>query len=107
MNTNLYKELALFVNTGNKGKNNYSCISKPFFMQEKDKVNETGYNLEKINKLLKKIPLPNELKIIYQIIGEINVEYYFDNWILMSLNDIYKQYTELKKKIKIELLVLH
>ena len=51
MNTNLYKELALFVNTGNKGKNNYSCISKPFFMQEKDKVNETGYNLEKINKV--------------------------------------------------------
>ena len=45
-----------------------------------------------------KIPLSNELKIIYQIIGEVNVEYYFDNWILMSLNDVYKHYTEFKKQ---------
>ena len=80
MNANLYKKLELFINTGNKGKNNYSSISQPFFIQGKDKVNKNGYNLEKVNKLLDKIPLSNELKIIYQIIGEVNVEYYFNSY---------------------------
>ena len=98
MNRELYKKLESFVNSGTKGKNDHSSICQPFFMQSQHKVNENGYNLEIVNNLLDKISLSNELKIIYQIIGEVNVEYYFDNWILMSLNDVYKHYTEFKKQ---------
>ena len=98
MNTEIYKKLESFVNSGTKGNIDHSSISQPFFMQSQEISIDHGYNLEQVNNLLDKIPLPCELKIIYQIIGEVNVEYYFDNWTLMSLNDVYKQYSDFKKE---------
>lgn len=97
MNINLYKKLEKFVLTGNKGKPNYSSINQPFFMQNESNSNNDDLNLSNVNKILNDIPLSNELKIIYQIIGNETIEYYFNNWTLMSLNDL-NIYYKMKKQ---------
>ena len=77
-----------FMDEGQKGDANYDSLQEPFCRKSISDDQGMGFNNQKVNAVLEKIVLPPTLRIIYQIIGEDDTEFYFNNWTLMSLNSI-------------------
>ena len=79
--------------------NHDSCM-QPFMMNSinKDKHNIRCKNVVNNNhitnvlQLLSQIPLPYTLRILYTAIGKVNVELYYNNWTLLSLNKVKTMY---------------
>ena len=98
-----YKEIYEFVQSGKKGAENYDSSMEPFMKTNEVSNGEIDFNTSDVNKILEKLPLKGYLKTLYQIIGNKKIEYYFEKWILLSLDKvtyIYNNYS-LKNQTKI------
>jgi len=82
------KRVEKFLKDGQKGNANYDSSQAPFCGKSISDDQVIGFDTQKVNALLEKIALPPTLHIIYQIIGEVDTEFYFNNWTLMSLDSI-------------------
>tara|TARA_B100001778_G_scaffold83857_1_gene68081 strand:+ start:106 stop:663 length:558 start_codon:yes stop_codon:yes gene_type:complete len=76
--------------------NNYDSTSKPFFF--KDNMKSFKINYKNIHETLNKnIPesLNRNIKLIYNILGEDNIEIYLNEWTIMSINKALERYNVL------------
>ena len=73
---------------GRSSSENYDSVQQPFF--SKDSISDTNikYDTEEIDAILEKHSFPEQLRIIYRSIGNKLVEYYYKDWVLMSLENI-------------------
>ena len=71
---------------------NSNIVMAPFMSQNKNPdANLTGFNTPEINSLLTTdnlCTMPHDLKIIFRILGQHNVECNFADWTIMSLQNI-------------------
>jgi hypothetical protein len=67
------------------------CISE-------DQSEMLGFKTNETNEILEKFPnMPFELKCLYKVIGNPSIEYYFNNWTLISLNQLEMCFNNMKK----------
>ena len=99
-----------FLRNGQKGTTNHDSLQEPFCKKNISNNRLIGINTEKVNTILKEITLPHTLSIIYKIIGEVDSEFYLNNWTLMSLDSIIarkKIYIENKQERVIDFASMH
>jgi len=77
-----------FLRNGQKGTTNHNSLQESFCEKNISNNRLIGGNTEKVNTILKEITLPHTLSLIYKIIGEVDSEFYLNNWTLMSLDSI-------------------
>ena len=92
-NTNRYKIIFnLLSESCIKSAPNNNITLSPFMMQNKNQdTNLIEFNTPEINSLLKTehlCTMPDDLKIIFRILGQDNVECNFTDWTIMSLQNI-------------------
>ena len=92
------QQLLIFVESGKTNGVGESVLDNPFLIQKSQEKGSVGFNTPEVNKILiEEVPIDGPLKWLYQIIGNPDVEMYFKNWTLLSLNKVKEQY-----KIKVE-----
>ena len=93
-----YSDILKFVNTGKSSLDDYKSVNVPFCEKLIDKqpilLNLFNESLQTIDEL----EIPSTLKKIYQIISNTKVEYYFDKWILYSMDWLKERYVLYKSK---------
>ena len=100
MDKKLRQDLIHFIETGKLSDPSYDSHNNPFFIGNPVKAGEIGFNTSEINYLLQEIPIKGKLKIIYQILGNKNIELYkgIDNkWTFLKLETV-KFYYDIYKK---------
>ena len=84
-----YKCISEFINKyGKASKEDSSCIKEYCFSKntETDESKINNFKLTETNNILESLEfIPIQLKNMYRIIGNPNIEYYFGEWILNSL----------------------
>ncbi len=91
------KHLEFLNNYGKPSCEKANTAQEPFMIKQVDEDADHFKNSE-VNIILEKLPnIPTELKCMYKCIGNPSIEYYFDEWILMSLNNIQERYKIMKK----------
>jgi hypothetical protein len=79
------------INNGKRGTHNYNSINAGFMVQNPS-TNQSNNNINIVISILNEIHLPKDLRTMYEIINDVNTEYYFNNWILMSLKTVQDYY---------------
>tara|TARA_B100001248_G_C27346894_1_gene439197 strand:- start:294 stop:848 length:555 start_codon:yes stop_codon:yes gene_type:complete len=100
MDRKVCRDLVRFIETGNLSDPSYESHSNPFFIGNPVKTGEIGFNTLEINNLLQEIPIKGKLKIIYQILGNKDIELYkgIDNkWTFLKLETVQFYYDMYKK----------
>ena len=100
MDRKVCRDLVRFIETGKLSAPSYDSHSNPFFIGNPVKAGEIGFNTSEINYLLQQIPIKGKLKIIYQILGNKDIELYkgIDNkWTFLKL-EIVKFYYDIYKR---------
>jgi len=93
-----YKQVEAFILKGKKGESNYNTIEQPFMITKPIKDGKIDFYTQEVNSILENIPIHETLKRMYQVIGNPNIEYYYDNWTLFSLNKVKEHYDIFIKK---------
>ena len=83
-----YQDAMNFFNSGKLSDKECTSTTRAFFLKGNQTEPNVGFNIAKVNAILGEVPLTPQIKKIYQIIGETNVEYYTENWILLTLDKI-------------------
>ena len=88
--TRLVTNILDFLKDGHTSEENYDSAQMPFFM--KDKTNEFKVN----NKDIPQSPegLNRNIKLMYELIGNPNIEVYIRDWTFLSLNKAIEVYND-------------
>lgn len=93
-----YRQASIFVTKGRRGVDNYSTLQQPFMMKSNSTEGKVEFDTVSVNEILENIPIHTSLKRIYQTIGNPNVDYYYNDWILLSLKQVQEQYKLYQEK---------
>ena len=80
-----------FLLLGKPSSENYDSIQQPFFTKDANVEVNKKYDTEEIDAILEKYSFPDLLRNIYRSIGNKLVEYYYKDWVLISLENIEKR----------------
>ena len=80
-----------FLLSGKPSSENYDSIQQPFFTKDANVEINKKYDTEEIDAILEKYSFPEQLRVIYRGIGNKLVEYYYKDWVLISLENIMKE----------------
>ena len=97
-NQNEYQELSNFLTNATYSDNNYDSTQQPFMLKSLGNPVNTNSDMVNINNKIVQLNITGKLKKLYQIIGNPTIECYINNWTIMSLNNIIKQYHIYKEK---------
>jgi hypothetical protein len=86
------KALQLIQNSKSSNPDYDSTQQLCFFKDQSSKDGEIGFETPEVNKILQDLPISTELSILYKVIGNPKVEFYLEDWILMSLNKVNERY---------------
>lgn len=86
------QQLKTFIESGKIGVKDATVVDNPFLIQNPQEDGSVGFNTPEVNKILNEVPIKDSLKLMYQIIGNPDVEMYFNQWTLLSLNKVKQQY---------------
>ncbi len=92
-----YKTIEQFVRSGTRGETGHDSAKVPFFMGAPAGEGAVGYGTLEVNQLLEKVPLPPDLRKLYQVIGDKEAEFYFGLWTLRSLEQVNDRYEIMKE----------
>ena len=93
MNTFTYQKAFQLIQNSKSSNPDYDSTQQPcFFKDPSTKNGEIGFETPEVHKILKNIPMSKELSILYKVVGNPKIEFYLQNWILMSLNKVNERY---------------
>ena len=75
----------------------YDSCMQPFMFKNKERKSTVGLNISTVMKKLHKIPLPINIRILFTAIGRTDIETYYNDWTLLSLDKIEKMYNQYVK----------
>ena len=87
-----YQKLLEFVQSGKAGTNKHDTTQTPFTVQGSSTDGELGFDTAKVDLILNNVPLTGDLKTIYRIIGNPDIEFYFGQWTLLSITKVKNMY---------------
>ena len=79
-------------NYGKPSREGYNSATRPFFSKYESQEETDKKDVQEVYSILKKYELPKKLEILFQLICNPHVEYYFNNWTLMSLDTLGKHF---------------
>ena len=73
---------------GRSSSENYNCTQEPFFSMDSNNQTNIKYVSDEVDSILEKYDFPEDLRKIYRGVGNKLVEYYYKDWVLLSLSNI-------------------
>ena len=77
---------------GKPSREGYNSAIRPFFSKYVSQEGIEKKDVQEVYRVLAKYDLPKKLEILFHLICNPHVEYYFNNWTLMSLDTLEKHF---------------
>ena len=77
---------------GKPSREGYNSATRPFFSKYESQEETDKKDKQEVYSILTKYDLPKNLEILFHLICNPHVEYYFNHWTLMSLDTLGKHF---------------